>query len=209
MDEAIKRHNTVERRIKFDIIRKNTLRKQLSRDIGKVVRWAQNLETVNNRRKRKRYVKNIERYVPQITKNKKVVLDLIDDLQTRIKNELNYSEKEISDLQQTYKKEYEEMVNARKVVLKAKKGSLGENEIEKLAGKKIEEMVTQKDGTRDSGEMEVVIPKEVLLAKAQKMLNKETKDVEKVDRELESEEKDKILFQNEIKRMALEKDILS
>lgn len=209
MDQAIKKHNIIERKIKFDIIRKNTLRKQLSRDISKVVRWAESLETVKNRRKRKKYVKNIERYVPQITKTKKIVLDLIDGLQARIKDELKYSEKEISDLQQTYKKEYEEMVKARKVLIKAKKGSLSEKEVEEIAGKSVEEMVTKKGEAPDSEEKEIVIPKEVLLAKAQKKLNKEAKDVEKVSKELESEEKDKILFQNEIKRMVLEKEILS
>ena len=101
------------------------------------------------------------------------------------------------------------MVKARKVLLKAKKGSLSEKEIEEIAGKTIEQMVTQKGETPDSEEKEIVIPKEVLLAKARKKLNKEAKDVEKVNKELESEEKDKILFQNEIKRMALEKEILS
>lgn len=208
MDVTIAKHNIIERKIKFDIIRKNTLRKKLSRDIRKVVRWAESLETVKNVRKRKKYVQNIERYVPQITKNKKIVLDLIDDLQTRVKTELKYSEEEISELQQTYKKEYEEMVKAHKMLIKAKKGNLSENEIEEIAGKTVEEMITQKGETPDSGEKEVVIPKEVLLAKAQKKLKKEAKDVDKVKKELESEEKDKILFKDEIKRMVLEKEIL-
>ncbi|MBN2533204.1 MAG: hypothetical protein JXB88_09950 [Spirochaetales bacterium] len=209
MDEAIKKHNIVERKIKFDIVRKNTLRKQLTRDISKVVRWAESLNTVKNRRKRKRYVKNIERYVPGITKTKKTVLELIDDLNTRMKDELKYSENEIADLQETYKKEYEEMVNARKMFIKAKNGSLNEQEIEEIAGKSVEEMVMQKGETPDSGEKEMVIPKEELLVKARKRLKMESKDAEKVNNELESEEKDKILFQNEIKRMALEKKILS
>jgi hypothetical protein len=209
MDEAIKKHTIVERTIKSDIIRKNTLRRKLYSDIGKVFHWTRGLETVNNRRKRKRCAKNIERYIPQIAKNKKIVLDLINDLQVRIKNELNFSDSEVSELQKTYKKEYEEMLNARKVVLKAKQGSLSEAEIDKLAGKTIEEIVPQKDVTGDAEKKDVVIPKEYLLAKARKKLKKETKDVEKVNEELASEEKDKILFQNELKRMMLEKEILS
>ena len=176
MDEAIKKHNIIERKIKSDIVKKNTLRKQLTGNIGKVVRWAQLLETTVNRRKRKRFVKNIERYVPEITKNKKIVLDLIDDLETRIKDELKYSEKEISELKETFKKEYDEMIKARKVLLKAKNGSLTEAEIEEIAGITIEDMVKQKDDATDAGEKEIIVPKEELLAKARKKLNKEKRE---------------------------------
>ena len=214
MDEKIKKHNIVERKIKQDIVKKNTIRKQLTGEVRKVVRWAELLKTTVNRRKRKKYVKNIERYVPQITKNKKIVIDLIDSLEKRMKDELLYSEKEISELKQTYKKEYEEMIKVRKILIKAKEGSLSEKEIEEIAGATITNIIKQQDKqdkqdkAGDSGEKEIIIPKEVLLAKAQKKLNKEAKDVKKVDKELDSEEKDKILFQNEIKRMILEREIL-
>ena len=214
MDEKIKKHNIVERKIKQDIVKKNTIRKQLTGEVRKVVRWAELLKTTVNRRKRKKYVKNIERYVPQITKNKKIVIDLIDSLEKRMKDELLYSEKEISELKQTYKKEYEEMIKVRKILIKAKEGSLSEKEIEEIAGATITNIIKQQDKqdkqdkAGDSWEKEIIIPKEVLLAKAQKKLNKEAKDVKKVDKELDSEEKDKILFQNEIKRMILEREIL-
>ncbi|MBN2439908.1 MAG: hypothetical protein JXJ04_01125 [Spirochaetales bacterium] len=209
MDENIKKHNIIERKIKYDIVMKNTLRKQLTGEIRKVVVWAEQLKTAVSRRKRKRYVKNIERYVPIITKNKKIVLDLINKLETRITTELKYSEKEIADLKQNYKKEYDEMLAARKVLIKAKQGTLSEKEIEEIAGLSIADMVTENENPGDEGKKKVVIPKEVLLAKARKKLNKEAKDVQKVEKEIDSEEKDTVIFKNEIKRMIFEREILS
>jgi uncharacterized protein YeeX (DUF496 family) len=209
MDENIKKHNIVERKIKSDIIKKNTVRKELTGEIRKVARWAKQLETVVNQRRKKRYVQNIERYVPKIKKNKKMVLDLINDLEARIKAELKYSEQEIADLQKTYKKEYDEIVAARKVLLKAEKGNLSESEIEELAGISILEMVKDETGEDKTGEKKISIPREVLLAKAQKKLIKESKDLEKVTQEMSSEQKDKILFKGEIKRMLFEREVLA
>jgi hypothetical protein len=208
MDENIKKHNIVERKIKSDIIKKNTVRKELTREIRMVTKWAKQLQTIVNQRRRKRYVQNIERYVPKIKENKKIVLDLINDLETRIKTELKYSEQEIADLQQTYKKEYDEMVAARKILLKAEKGKLSESEIEELAGISILEMVKEEADADKGSEKKITIPKEVLLAKAQKRLHKESKDVEKVTKEMSSEEKDKIIFKDEMRRMIFEREVL-
>ena len=209
MDENIKKHNIVERKIKTDIVKKNTVRKELTGEIRKVVQLAHQLKTTVNRRKRKRYVQNIERYVPKIKKNKEMVIDLIDDLEKRIEGELKYSEQEIADLRKTYKAEYDEMVAARKIVFKAQQGSLSESEIEELAGLSIIDMVKEPTESDTTGEKKITIPREELLAKAKKRLIKESKDVEKVTKEMNSEEKDKILFQSEIKRMIFEREVLS
>ena len=53
-----------------------------------------------------------------------------------------------------------------------------------------------------------LFPREFLLAKAQKRLKGEAKDLKKVKKELTAEENDKKIFQAEIKRMVLEKEIL-
>ena len=46
--KKIKEHNPVERKIKTDIILKNTLRKQLQKDISFVMKWAAQVKKANN-----------------------------------------------------------------------------------------------------------------------------------------------------------------
>jgi len=203
--KEIKEHNPIERRIKSDLILKNTLRKKLQKDIALVIKWAARSKNENNNRIKKRCIDNIKRYSKKIQTNKTTVLKMIDDLEKRINAEMKFSKAEVEQLQELFKKEYDEMVDELLLVLKVEKGELTEDDKSKISGISIEEFARDFD---NKDKPKIYLSKEFLLAKARKRYNSEAKDVKEVEKELASEEKDKILFQNELKRMALEKEIL-
>lgn len=202
MKAKIKEHNIIERAIKADIIRKNKLRKELLKQIHLVATWTDQLDRLGNRRKKKKLLEDINRYLPEIKEKKQLLMDMISKLQKRIKQEMKYSEKEITDLEASHKKEYKEMVKAQKLLTKALKSKLSDEEKSKITGVPIEQLLSKEQ------EKKAVFPKELLLAKVKKQLNSEKKQVKEVEKELASEAKDKILFQKEMKRMMLEQEIL-
>gem|GEM_PF-5719813 len=193
----IKEHNIIEKKIKADIIKKNTIRKKLQKQINMVLDYNKLLNNTKCDRKKKRYIAGIKRFMINIGKNKIIVSDLIKNLEKRILDEMKYSESEIKELQDSYKKEFAEMISAEEKLNLAKVDKLTDDEKKEIAGI---------FGSEDI--KEVNIPKEFILAKLSKKVKKEKKDVKNVEKELKSEEKDKILFQNEIKRMGLEKVLL-
>lgn len=197
MKDKIKQHNPIERKIKADIIEKNTQRKILEKDINMVKKWNELISKTSSIRKKKKYLNGIKRYAEYIQNGKTIVTNMIKDLEKRIKDEMKYSEKEIKDLQDSYKKEYDELVTAEEKVMKAKSGTLSDEEKKSLIG-----IIFDENGK------EKKLPKEYVIAKAMKKFKKEMKDVKDVHKEITSEEKDKALFENELKRMSVEKELL-
>ncbi|MBN1696383.1 MAG: hypothetical protein JW881_02610 [Spirochaetales bacterium] len=209
MKSTITAHTGVERKIKTDIIRKNTLRKELTREIRVIKRLSDLLQKSKNRQKRSKYKKDIERHLPVIRKNRELLAAMIGDLEKKIASEMKYSEKEMKDLEQTYKKEYEEMVAAQNLVLKAEQSKLSDNEKLDISGMSIDRVQDPEKATEDGSTTKLpVFPSELLLARANKRLKKESKDVANAEKEIDSEKKDKMLFEGELKRIALEKKIL-
>ncbi len=203
--KQIKEHNPVERQIKSDIILKNTVRKQLQKDISFVMKCAAKVKSTNNNRIKKRCIDSIKRYSKKIQVNKASVLNMIEDLDKRIDEEMKISKTEVSQLQGLFQKEYDEMVDELLLTLKVEKGELTDEEKSKISGISIEEFASSID---DKDKPKALLSKEFLLAKARKRFISEAKDVKDVEKELASEEKDKVLFQNELKRMIIEKEIL-
>ena len=203
--KKIKEHNPVERKIKTDIILKNTLRKQLQNDISFVMKCAAQVKEANNNRIKKRCIDSIKRYSKKIQANKAAVLNMIEDLDKRIDEEMKISKTEVSRLQGFFQKEYDEMVGELLLMLKVEKGELTDEEKSKISGISIEEFASS---IGDKDKPKVHLSKEFLLAKARKLFNIEAKDVKDVEKELASEEKDKVLFQNELKRMVIEPYII-
>lgn len=202
MNTEIKSHNPIERRIKSDLNKKNVLRKELERGLSLVKKWNFEMGHIKNKRKKKKYQKNIEMYMPKIKNNKEKLINMIPDLEKRIKEEIKFSEKEMSDLNKSYKKELAEMVEAEKKLLKAQQAKLSKDDKTEILDISIEEF-------QEKGKGKTFYSKEFIFAKARKKLNKEIKDVENVDKEIKSEERDKILFKNELQRMSVEKEILT
>ena len=205
MKKNIKQHNIIEKRIKTDIVCKNTIRKELEKKLKLVENWSNYLQEPSKIRLKKKYLKNIQRVLPQIKNKKQILKDLIADLEKRIIKELKFSETEIAELEKVYKKEYEELVKAQNTLLKVKKGALSEEEKIDISGTSIDTLVKVQG---ENEEPKYIFPKEFLLAKANKRLSKEKKDVKEVNKELDSEDKDKTLFEKELKRMGIEREIL-
>ena len=205
MKTEIQEHTPIERKIKTDIILKNTLRKQLEKKLGRLKKWEQLLTKTKNNRKSKKYKNNIIRYLDTINKLKPDTKGRIDDLEKRIKEEIKYSEDEIKQLQEMNKKEYSEMLDAEKLLIKAEQGKLDDKEKLEIAETSLEKYEAQ---AGDEQKGKIFFPKEYLLIKAKKRLKKETKDKKDVEKEMKSEEKDRILFDSELKRMIMEKEIL-
>ncbi len=143
--KEIKGHNPVERRIKSDIVLKNTIRKQLQKDIALVMKWSVVAKNGNNNRLIKRSIDGIKRYSKKIQGNKVTVLNMIDDLEKRINAEMDFSKTEVNQLQELFKKEYDEMVDELMLVLKVEKGELTDEEKSKISGISIEEFAANID----------------------------------------------------------------
>ena len=201
MKKDITDHNRIERKIKTDIVSKNTLRKKLQHKLYQIQKWQKQIKTGSSLRLKNKFIKSIRRVLPKIKNLKSEVFLMIEDLEKRIPEELKYSESEISQLKDQYQKEYQQMVEAQQSLFKAQAGKLSKDEKIDIAGTSINALEKNEAG-------KVIFPKEFLLAKITKKLNTETKDVKKAEKELTSEEKDKVLFQGEIKRMTMEKEIL-
>ena len=196
-------HNPIERKIKSDLIKKNTIRKKLEQDLSIIKKWVEKLDKIKNNQRINRYLESIIRYSKKIKKNKIILNKLLLDLEHRIKTELKYSKAEVEELQELYRKEYDEMVDSLLLMIRAEKGQLSNKEKSNITGVAIENFAEKyKEKNKNT------YPKEFILAKIKNHFKKDTKNVNAVEKEIISEEKDKNLFKIELRRIFLEKEVL-
>lgn len=204
---VIQEHTPIERKLKTDIKNKNTLRNQLQKRLFELKKWHLLLKKSKNNRKIKKYINNIKRYMQDIKVLKALVKNMITGLEQRMKDEMKYSETEMSKLESMLKKEYNEMKEAQKVLIKAEQGKLDDKAIMDYLNISIEEY-DDKTKKKDLKKETLLFSRELFIGKAKSRLKAETKDVKKVEKEIKSEQSDKVLFDTELKRLMLEKEIL-
>ena len=178
-------HTPVEKRLKRDINAKNEIRRDLEKRVSLVRRSSEKLKKCKNHQKTSRYNSTIKRHRIQVEQLRVELLQSNEDLEKRIREEMEYSEKEVEEFKTRLQKETKEMEEARSKLEKIK------------AARKISEKTEdQEDLARKT-------------ARATIRLLRETTDVEQIEKELSSEEKDKILFTHELKTIESDKLIYS
>jgi len=209
--ETVQSHNPVEKQIRIDIGTKNELRKQFEKDLRLIKKYNDLLKKVPKDRKTKKYTLGKQRVIENSVLKKQSLSKIIPELEKRVAGEMKFSESEITELEKLYKKEYDEMLEARNLLAKVQNEKLSQQEILELTGKSVEELQAEFPALnkKSPDKLKLAVPREYLLSKASKKLKLESTDVKEVTKEQSSEARDKILFEGELKRMIFERTILN
>jgi len=186
----VNQHNVVEKRLKRDIHDKNEIRKELAFSLNQLHSWQEKLVTLKNVRKAKKLNRSVVRYAHYVHELKLFLTPVLDELEARIKTEMDFSVEEIEQFKAEIKTETEQAVAARVAFDNAKKlldDTEGEKEITP------EELATARTA----------------YSKAFKAFRLEKVELESAKEELASELRDKKIFQAELKRIMIERHFMS
>lgn len=102
-------HTRVEKILKTDIVNKNTMLKKIRKMSRKVSEWQLEAETVRNRRKQKKYRATVARFLEELSRLKPVAQKLVEDLDTRIHEEMDFSQEEVKTFKEQLGVEMKEL----------------------------------------------------------------------------------------------------
>ena len=181
-------HNIAERRLKTDIHYKNALRKDLMESVSMLHNWQERLHSIHNFRKEKKLRRTVQRYRDFVAEMKAFLVPLLDQLEEDIKEEMSFSEDEIKEFREEVKEESELAAEARKAFEQAQKAA------EEAEGKDVPPEELKK--LRES------------YSKAFRAFRLENHKLEEAREELESEQVDRDIFKNELKRIHVERHFI-
>lgn len=187
MDE----HTRVERILKRDIHLKNLLRKDLLGHMGQVHTWQDKLSSVKNNRREKRLRGSIARYAAYIDELRGYLVPMLDDVESRIKAEMSFSEEEIEGFRGDVEKEKLAVLEARKAFEQARSA------------------LEEAEGRSGDGREEDMAALKQTFSGAYRALRLEKHRLDDASGELESEFRDKDFFEQELKRIFLEKQLFA
>lgn len=173
-------HAPVERALRRDISTNNALRKQLAGLEGRVARWSAKAKDCRNKRQRKKLEATIERTRPAMKSMVERLRSNNGDLKKRIQEEMKFSEEEVRQLQERYRKEHAEFLKAAAAARNARRQA---DDLSKEAPATTARKVHRRIG------------------RAERAVRAEGKDVKDVQKELDSEARDKIFFERELSRI--------
>jgi len=188
-------HTRLEKDLKRDIVRKNTVMKRLRRLNRRADLWQKKAESGKNRRWNKKYIATSLRYRAEMNRLRNIIRPLVADLDERIHEEMEFSKQEVGDFKKQLKAEMEEMdrIGARlqeiEKQLKADEEKLGTDKPEPELEKKISAEKKQK-------------------RELEKKKEEESKKTERLEKELKSEAVDEQIFSDELKHISKEKEQL-
>ncbi len=187
-------HTGFERRLRRDIGKKSAAYDTYSDKLTRARRLQASLTSLHKNRTKKKYTATIERLLKEAGELRPGLISQIETLEARIREEMTFSEKEVTDFQKQYEKEHAEWVAAQK------KQDVAAETLRVLkygwaqSGKGMTpEDVKTMDAAKDKA------------AKSKIKAHTERKDVKKVQREIDSEARDKIFFTRHLQRIAAEK----
>lgn len=181
-------HTIQERKLKSDIHYKNALRKDLVESIRQLHEWQEKLAVIRNKRKEKKLLRTVHRYQAFIEDLRSFLSPLLDDLESSIKEEMSFSEEEITQFSTEVKEETELAEQARLAFDKARDAA------DQATDKKLEPEDLK--ALRDS------------YSKAWRAFRLEKHKLEEVEEELQSEEVDRKIFERELKRIQVERQFI-
>jgi hypothetical protein len=113
-------HTPVERKLKKDINFKNALRRDLVGSVQQLHRWQERLHEIGNARKARKLEKTVRRYADYIDDLRGFLAPMLDDLESRIKAEMKWSEEEIRTFSDEVKEETGLARKAREAFMRAR-----------------------------------------------------------------------------------------
>ncbi len=183
-------HNLIERKLKKDINFKNALRKDLVESVQQLHQWQEKLTCIANVRKAKKLEKTVRRYVDYIEDLRVFLSPLLDELETRISTEMEFSEEEITQFHDEVKEEKDLAQKAREAFMRAK-DTLGSAE---------------EDGRMEAEEL-TRLKKDY--SAAFRAFRLEKHKLIEAEEELKSELVDREIFKLELKRIIVERHFMS
>jgi hypothetical protein len=191
-------HTAFERRLRGDIAAKNALSEEYEDKIRLARHFGESAEEAVGRRWRKKYAKTAARLLKEADTLRVEVLRRIQDLEPRIRQEMQFSDLEVAAFQAQFEKEHREWLEAQKS-RQATAESLRRLTTE--SGLLRRKMTADQDPSIEEARGAAV--------RSESVERREKKDVERVDRELDSEARDKNLFTRELQRIVAERITLS
>lgn len=188
-DEQMNDHTVAERRLKTDIHYKNTMRRDLVYSVRRLHDWQEELSKIQNKRKEKKLLGTVKRYKDFIVDMQSFLAPLLDELETAIKEEMDFSEEEIVQFKNEVKEETDLATKAREAFTKAR------------------ENVETNDETKLEPE-ELAALREAY-SKAWRAFRLEKHRLEEAQTELKSEQTDRKIFELELKRIHVERHFIS
>lgn len=183
-------HNVQERKLKSDIHFKNELRRDLAASLNQLHTWQEKLGDMKNIRKGKKLGTTVERYASYIHELKQFLVPVLDELETRIKGEMDFSEEEIAEFRKEVKEETVQAAEARKAFDKARE-------------------LLQSTEEKKQAEPEELKAAREAYSKAFKAFRLEKAELEQAKEELQSELRDREIFKRELKRIMVERHFMS
>ena len=177
-------HSSIERGLRISIQERHSLKNEIRKKRWLIAKLTKRLERTKKERLNNRYSATIKRLDAEARTLEYKLNDMNLDLQKRISDEMEFSEEEIRNFRERYQEEYVE---------------IRETE-DKL--KVIEEGTVESDVEETSGEE--LAPKEAIVARTKRMLNRERRIAEGIKREISSEERDRVLFVSELQHIMAE-----
>ncbi len=199
-----KGHNARERGLLSAIQEKNELAARfrgLARDIS---RWTRRMGRKRSLRWHKRYSSGIRQRTDELKSLRPELLRRCEDLEKRIRDETKISGAEVRVFQEQYRKEVEELREARARLERA-----GQAWAPSDPGVRTTQGVGTGEGSEEHRASSLIEGLRKRRRKAYLEARKEAKDVEAVQRELTSEERDRELFDLELRKVLQAIDALS
>ena len=185
-EDGMNDHTAEERRLKTDIHMKNALRAELSRSLGMLNTWQNRLHGLRNVRKAGKLAETVARYGDYVNGLREYLVPVLDELEARIRDEMKFSDEEISRFRQEVSEETREAEAARSAFQQAREA------LEQL----------QAD---DKADNEALAAARNAYSKAFRTFRLEKRRLRRAEEELSSELTDRDIFKAELKRIMVER----
>jgi len=179
-------HSSVERRLRSDIAERHRLKNDIEKKQSLIVKLNRKLEQTKKKKLSNRYSSTVKRLNSE-TKGLGYRLNEINlDLQRRIAEEMEFSEEELASFREQYQEELAEI----------------EETESKLQA--IEEGTAEADVEQETEADEEPAAKELIAARTRRMLRRERRSLESIQKEIKSEERDGKFFTEELHQIMAE-----
>ena len=177
-------HSSVERRLRSDIEERHRLKNYIERKQSLSVKLTQKLERTKKKRLSNRYSSTIKRLNSEIKDLGRKLNEMNLDLQRRIAEEMEFSEEEMAGFREQYQEE------------------LAEIEETETKLQTIEEGTDEADVEQEDDEEPAA--KELIAARTRRMLKRERRSLEGIQKEIKSEERDEKFLTEELHQIMAE-----
>jgi DNA repair exonuclease SbcCD ATPase subunit len=179
-------HSSVERKLRDDIAERHRFKNDIEKKQSLIVKLTQKLEQTKKKRLNNRYSATIKRLNSEIKDLGHKLNEMNLDLQRRIAEEMEFSEEEMASFREQYQEEL--------------------SEIEETESKlqSIEEGTAETGVEQEAEADEEPAAKELIAARTRRMLKRERRTLDNIQKEIKSEERDGKFFTEELHQIMAE-----